>query len=69
MVDVTYVPQDGHLFGFCRFHNQSTQLGVSVSSVRNNTSYAYGLNLNNSAGNNITEIDFTTYGAKIDGSL
>ena len=69
MVDLQYVPQDGHLFGFCRFHNQSTQLGVSVSSVRNSTSYAYGLQFTNSAGNNITTIDFTTYGAKIDGSL
>lgn len=67
--DLYYVPEDGHMFGFIRYHNQSTQLGVAMTSVRNNTSYAYGLNLNNSAGNNITTIDFTTYGAKIDGSI
>lgn len=69
MIDAIYVPQDGHMYGFCRYHNQSTQLGVSVFSVRNNTSYAYGLDFTNSAGNNITAIDFTTYGANISGSL
>ena len=69
MVDLTYIASDGHLFGFIRYHNQSTQLGVSVTSVRNTTSQPYGLWFNNSAGNNITTIDFTTYGAKIDGSL
>ena len=69
MMDAIYVPEDGHMYGFCRYHNQSTQLGVSVFSVRNNTSYAYGLQFSNSAGNNITPIDFTTYGANISGSL
>ena len=69
MCDLYYLPQDGHLFGFARYHNQSTQLGVCTTSVRNATSYAYGLNLTNSGGTNVTEIDFTVYGAKIDGSL
>ena len=69
MCDLYYLPQDGHLFGFARYHNQSTQLGVCTTSVRNNTSYAYGLNLTNSGGTNVTLIDFTVYGAKIDGSL
>lgn len=69
MMDGIYLPQDGHMYGFVRYHNQSTQLGVSVFSVRNNTSYAYGLQFSNSAGNNITPIDFTTYGANISGSL
>ena len=53
MVDLTYIASDGHLFGFIRYHNQSTQLGVSVTSVRNTTSQPYGLWFNNSAGNNI----------------
>lgn len=69
MMDGIYLPEDGHMYGFVRYHNQSTQLGVSVFSVRNNTSYAYGLFFDNSSGNNITAIDFTTYGANISGSL
>ena len=28
--DLYYVPEDGHMFGFIRYHDQSTQLGVSV---------------------------------------
>ena len=67
--DLYYLPQDGHLYGFARYHNQSTQLGVCTTSVRNNTSFAYGLYLDNSGGTNVTLIDFTVYGAKIDGSL
>ena len=69
MCDLYYLPQDGHLYGFGRYHNQSTQMGMCVTSVRNTSSYAYGLNLTNSGGDNLTLIDFTVYGGKIDGSL
>jgi len=69
MIDALYVPQDGHMYGFCRYHNQSSYMGVTVFSVRNNSSYAYGLRFNNNAGTNITAIDFTTYGGNISGSL
>ena len=69
MCDLYYLPQDGHLYGFGRYHNQSTQMGMCVTSVRNSSSYAYGLYLDNSGGTNVTLIDFTVYGAKIDGSL
>ena len=69
MCDLYYLPQDGHLFGFARYHDQSTQMGVTVTSIRNNSSYAYGLKLTNGGGDNLTLIDFTVYGAKIDGSL
>lgn len=69
LADIYYYPSDSYMFGHIRYHNQSTQLGVSTLSAYNTTTQAYGLRLMNSAGNNITLIDFTTYGAKIDGSL
>ena len=67
--DLYYVPNDHHMYGLARYHNQSTQMGVTLTSIRNSTSLAYGLNFTNGGGDNITTIDFTVYGAKIDGSI
>ena len=57
VADIYYYPSDSYMFGHIRYHNQSTQLGVSTLSAYNTTTQAYGLRLINSAGNNITLID------------
>lgn len=69
LADIYYYPSDSYMFGHIRYHNQSTQLSVSTLSAYNTTTQAYGIRLANSSGNNITLIDFTVYGGKIDGSL
>ena len=69
--DMTIVPNNRWLYGWCYTHDQNTHIGVTTYAVRYNAGIANwsGLHFRNSGNDNLTAVDATIYGAHTDGSM